>query len=377
MKIKRTGASEYGHYINALICGDAGAGKTLISSTFPHPLYASAEGGLMSIADQAIPYVDINSSSQLVEIAKSLRGTAEDRKKEFGFPVETIVIDTIDEVQNILKRERTKGDVNTALTQKDWGWLAEKLKSIVVAFRDMDINFVMTCHVKLVTDSETGSAWYMPRLQGSFGEQLADCVDIAALIRSEMVADTTNGKIDKVQRRTLHTNPIPKFSWLKDRSGKVDKDFLINFEDDYQRLFDSIYGGLTLPETVELASVGEEEKPSLEDAPVVGAPIAARLTERVAKKAPTKAPSMPAKKAAPRAGGIPETPEFEYKNAEGQSVMSRNELPDGVVPVSKGFDTNIYCVETGNEVESDMQADMSRIRYRAILCEEAMNSRQR
>lgn len=375
LKIKRTGASEYGHYINALICGDAGAGKTLISSTFPNPLYASAEGGLMSIADKGIPYVDINSSAQLLEIAKNLRGSAADREKEFGFPVDTIVIDTIDEVQNILKRERTKGDVNTALTQKDWGWLAEKMKSIVVAFRDMDINFVMTCHVKLVTDSETGSAWYMPRLQGSFGEQLADYVDIAALIRGEMVADTSSGKIDRVQKRTLHTNPIPKFSWLKDRSGKLDKEFSINFEDDYQRMFDSIYGGLVLPETVELASVGEEEKPSLEDAPSVDRPLAARLTDRPAKKA--AAPKLPTKKAAPRAGGIPETPEFEYKDAEGNVVMSRNELPEGVVPVSKGFDTNIYCVETGNEVESDMQADMSRIRYRAILCEEAMNSRQR
>lgn len=375
LKIKRTGASEYGHYINALICGDPGAGKTLISSTFPNPLYASAEGGLMSIADKGIPYVDVNASAQLLEIAKSLRGTPEDREKEFGFPVDTIVIDTIDEVQNILKRERTKGDVNASLSQKDWGWLAEKMKSIVVAFRDMDINFVMTCHVKLVTDNESGSAWYMPKLQGSFGEELAGYVDIAALIRGEMVPDTSNGKIEKVQRRTLHTNPIPKFTWLKDRSGKLDKDFQVNFEDDYQRMFNSIYGGLVLPETVELEPVGEEEKPSLEDAPVVDAPIAARI--QPAKKAPAKVAAKPAKKAHPRAGGIPETPEFEYKDAEGNVVMSRNELPEGVVPVSKGFDTNIYCVETGNEVESDMQADMSRIRYRAILCEEAMNSRQR
>lgn len=43
MKIRRTGADDYGKYVKALICGEPGSGKTLISSTFPNPLYASAE----------------------------------------------------------------------------------------------------------------------------------------------------------------------------------------------------------------------------------------------------------------------------------------------------------------------------------------------
>src|SRR5262245_4846579 len=103
--IKVTGAAEFGHWIKALIAGPAGSGKTLISSTFPDPFYASCEGGLMSIADRAIPYWEIKDTKKLMKLSGALRQPPEVREELFGRPVNTIVIDTIDEVQRVLIRE--------------------------------------------------------------------------------------------------------------------------------------------------------------------------------------------------------------------------------------------------------------------------------
>lgn len=379
LNVKKTGDAEYGHFINALICGQPGAGKTLISSTFPDPFYASAEGGLMSIADRGIPYVEIDSSRDLLEVAKYMKMKPEDRERALGFPVQTVIIDTIDEIQAILKRERSGG--KEEFSQKDWGWLSEKLKAIVVAFRDMDINFVMTCHVALKTDQESGSAWYMPQIQGSFGEQIAGFADVVGLIKSETVVEIVGNKTERVEKRTLYTSPLPKYGWLKDRSGKLEKEMLIDFETDFQRMHDAIYGGLKLKATEEVVPMFEaSEVTSLDDAPEKSEPdVKATVREKAATNAAVVDAVKPAKRPvnAPVAGGIPVEPEFEYKDRDGNVVMSRNELPSGIVPVPKGFDTNIYCVETGNEVESDMQADMSRIRYRKILCEEAMKNLKR
>ena len=72
-KVRTTGASDYGRYIKMLVAGNPGAGKTLLASTALNPIYASAEGGLMSIADKGLPYVEIEKIDDLLELKQMLK----------------------------------------------------------------------------------------------------------------------------------------------------------------------------------------------------------------------------------------------------------------------------------------------------------------
>lgn len=145
MRVMRTGNKEYGRYIKVLLCGDPGAGKTLLSSTFPDPLYASAEGGMMSVAGRGLPYVEIRSSEELLQLKNVLDQEKPVREQMLAqamgsdqpIPVQTIVIDTIDQISRILQDERKTANKKDALAIADWGWLGDQMRAIISGFRNL------------------------------------------------------------------------------------------------------------------------------------------------------------------------------------------------------------------------------------------------
>lgn len=357
LKIRRTGASDYGKYIKALVFGQPGAGKTLISSTFPNPLYASAEGGLMSIADRDIPYVDIRSSEDLLAIKNSVDQDPDIRAEILGFPVDTIVIDTIDEIQKILIAERLKATRNSAMQLQDWGWLSEQMRAMVRGFRNVPIHVVFTCHLKEVTDGESGRVSYKPGLQGGISDDIAGYVDLSLLIDTALVNETVDGKLRKVEKRTLLTTQTVKYPFLKDRSGKLPHEMEVNFTDDFERINQIIFGNVHIAEGIEYDV--ETPQPVLTEEPApepVAEPVKPPVPVEEIKPEPVKVVDEPVKEPAKEE----DTP------SEG-GVKVRNKLPAGVVPQPKGYGTDIYCTQCGGEVETEKRAEFSRIRHRKIL----------
>lgn len=370
LKIRRTGAEDYGKFIKALVLGDPGSGKTLISSTFPNPLYASAEGGLMSIADRDIPYVEIRSSDHLMQIKNSLDQDPETRAEILGFPVDTVVIDTIDEVQKILVAERLKATKNSAMQLQDWGWLSEQMRAIIRGFRNMPINVVFTCHLKEVTDGDTGRVSYAPGLQGSIANDIAGYVDLSLLLRTTSVNEMVDGKLVPVQKRQLITVPSLQYQFLKDRSGKLPREMDVNFEDDYDRINEAIFGDVKIKKGVEY----EVETPQ----PVLTTEPEPLPVEEAPKVAPPAAKAQPEVK--PEAKDADNAVEAPKEPSQEGGVTVRNKLPAGVVPQPKGHGTDIYCTMCGGEVETEKRAEMSRIRHRRILddaCYEAELSKKK
>lgn len=251
LKVKTSGSEDYGKKIKALICGNPGAGKTLTSSTWPNVLYASAEGGLMSVADRKVNYVDIDSSTTLLELKNALSQSPAVREKTFGFPVETVVIDTIDEIQRIFIRERLADQRREAMVLQDWGWLGERMIATINGFRNLDLNVVFTAHLKEVKDEETGKLWLKPGLQGATADQIAAYVDLAFVLKSEFKSEVVDGKPQKILVRSLQTLPDPYSTWVKDRSGKLPNPFPLNFDDDYARIAEYVFKGYdSIPEQV-------------------------------------------------------------------------------------------------------------------------------
>lgn len=337
LKVKRTGAAEYGQYIKALICGNPGAGKTLISSTFPDPLYASAEGGLMSLAQRNIPYVDVKDSTDLLAVKAMCEQPEHVRREILGFDVNTVVIDTIDEIQKILIRERLKETKKDSMELRDWGWLGEQMQVIISGFRNLDMNVVMTCHLRESQDSEAGTVWFEPGLQGAIGKQIAAYFDLALLLDVRTVTTVKDGKSHKSQVRYLVSSPDSKHSWIKDRSGQLTTEHVVDFETDYKRIAEKIYGHITLPESVEQV-VEEKITPSVESAPQDVEDASMHVAPD---STSDEIPSPEVESVAPEMEPTPKEPETEAKK----------------------------CVVCGADVSSK-QADMSRIRFRKILCRE-------
>lgn len=375
LAIRRTGSADYGHHIKALICGRGGAGKTKISSTFPSPFYASAESGLMSIADQNLPFTVIKSSGDLHELLQYMQLDPDKRTEALGVQVDTVIIDTIDEIQDILINERMISERTDTMKIQDWGWLSEQMKAIIVGFRNLEMNVVFTCHLKQVTDSDTGQVWYLPGLKGSIDEKIPAHVDLSLLLRYETETKIVDGHTEKVRVRQLLCQPVKQYEFLKDRSGKLPAVAEVNFKDDYQRMHDAIYSNLDFKDTKEVIVDALPKPPSLKDKPQMPPSAKEILAEKKRKKEEVPPPTR--KPVAQAAGGIPEEPIYKVKAEAGGTVLSRNELPENVLAKPKGFDTNIYCVITGDEVESDIQADLSRIRHRKILSKGAMDALKR
>ena len=377
LEIKRTGSDDYGKSTKVLICGDPGAGKTLISSTWPNPVYASAEGGLMSIADRDIPYTEIRKSEDLLRLKNALDQPAEVREEMLGFPVQTVVIDTIDEIQRILMKERLDAQKREALQMQDWGWLNEQMQAIVRAFRNLDLHVVFTCHLKSTEDQESGRVSYRPGLSGAIADSIPAYVDLALRLDVSTIAEVTDDGIEKRQVRSLISRPDHAHSWVKDRSGKLPENFEVNFEDDYDRIAEFIFGSVDLPETkvleIDDSDTTPEEPNHVVAERVEKAPAAKKKAP--AKKAPAKAakPAPVASKTdvkTPTVAAAEDDKDAEKSTEDdsGKSAKPRNKLPDDVTPVAGGHGTDIYCVSCGNEVETEDQAELSRIRFRKILC---------
>ncbi len=243
MQVKRTGQAEYGLYIKALLCGEPGSGKTLLSSTFPNPIYASAEAGLMSVADRGIPYVEITSSTELLQMRMGLTQPPDVREKMFDAPVDTVIIDTIDEVQRILIRERLEAEKKDKLSLPDFGWLGGQMEAIIRGFRNLDMNVIFTCHVKETRDDEMGKIVYKPQLQGAICDQITGMVDLALVLQSRSINQIDGKENRRVTKRFAQTFPDSQHPWVKDRSGKLPDEVELTFDDDFDRIHTAIYGG--------------------------------------------------------------------------------------------------------------------------------------
>lgn len=344
LKVRTTGSEDYGRYVKALICGEPGAGKTLISSTFPDPFYASAEGGLMSIADRNIPYVDVKSSDDLKSVMNVLLQEPAVREKMIGRPIQTIVVDTIDEVQKIFALERQKAQKKSKMDWEDWAWLKDQMEGLVRGLRNLPLHVVFTCHLKESSDNESGRVWYVPALQGALQKSIPGYVDLSFHLKTTLDNEVVDGKLQQVQHRYLVSTPSSRYDFLKDRSGKLPGELPVNFVDDFERINQLIFGNINIPEgkfmNVDVSEPAVEEQVE-------------KLSET--KPSPVRGVSKDAK------------PSIVVKPL----ASNKDKLPEGITPIDKGYGIDVYCVECGSEVESKKRIDLSRARFQGRIYDNA------
>lgn len=404
-QIKRTGAAEYGRHIKALIAGDPGSGKTRGIRSWPNPFVISAEGGLMSVAADGLRFVEIDAIAQLAEILRSLKQKPEIREDMFDGPVDTVMLDTIDEIQRQLVRERLRTENKESMSQGDWGWMGDKLRAIVRGFRNLDMNVVITSHLKTITDEDTGKTTVKPQIQGAFGDEIPGTVDLALLLRASPVTRIEDGETVREIRRFYQTYPDAQHPWVKDRSGCLAQEMPLDFETEYQRFYKAIYGDLKIPETVtvqraatapaapsqaaveaaeatveateertrsqpaqEAAGAATEADPDEAAAALAEATDGAVMTAEEAEKFEadhTPEPAAPALAAVPE----PEKPKRGRPRKE-DAVKSDDAPADSQLALGANAEAPALppCKACGGDIESEDQEQLSMMRFREPLC---------
>ncbi len=190
-----------------LLCyGQAGAGKTSLIPTLPNPVVLSAEGGLLSIAEADVPFIEINSMASLMESYQWLTESAE--AKAF----QSVALDSISEIAEVVLNHEKKA---TKDPRQAYGAMQEQMADMIRAFRDLPGRHVYFTAKLEKSQDEAGRMLYAPSMPGNkTGQQLPYFFDEVLALRVEKDAE------GNTQRALMaHSDGL----WqAKDRSGKLE-----------------------------------------------------------------------------------------------------------------------------------------------------------
>lgn len=190
--------------VKMLVYGQAGAGKTSLIPTLPLPIVLSAEGGLLSIAEADVPYIEIQSMEDLRDAYAWLT------QSEEGQAYESVALDSISEIAEVcLSTEKAKAKD----PRQAYGEMQDQMGQIIRVFRDLPRHVYMTAKLERSQD-ETGKMLYAPAMPGNkTGQSLPYFFDEVFALRC------IPGDDGSVQRALLcQSDGI----WqAKDRSGKL------------------------------------------------------------------------------------------------------------------------------------------------------------
>lgn len=196
------------HKIKALIYWPSWSWKTSFWWTAENVLFASAENGLLSIADKWVAYMEIKSLNDLEELRDFLK------KEKHDF--ETLVIDSITEISDIIKNEIEKRTWKKMQIQ-DWWELSSKIEWIIKDIKDIDINVIVIAQELNISDEDKIQK-IVPSLNWKSSTKICYYMDIVWYIY-----------IDKSGKRTMITWVSEKLL-TKDRTWKIGNDIELNFE---------------------------------------------------------------------------------------------------------------------------------------------------
>jgi len=193
------------HGVKILVYGQAGAGKTFLIKSLPNPVILSAEGGLLSIKDSNLPFLQIENMQTLKEAYEW--ATNSDEAKQF----ESIALDSLSEIAEVvLSAEK----VTAKDPRQAYGEMQDQMTKLIRAFRDLPGKHVYFSAKVEKAQDEMGKLLYYPSMPGNkTGQQLPYFFD-------EVLALQVGKDQEGTTQRALLTESDGQ--WVaKDRSGKL------------------------------------------------------------------------------------------------------------------------------------------------------------
>lgn len=201
----RSTAGLHANGVKVLVYGQAGAGKTSLIKTLPAPIVLSAEGGLLSIADADVPYIEVSSMDTLKEAYQWVLNS--DEAKHF----QSVALDSISEIAEVVLNHEKKIAKDP---RQAYGAMQEQMGDIIRGFRDIPGKNVYFSAKLEKTQDEMGRVLYAPSMPGNkVGQSLPYFFDEVMALRVERDADGNSQRALMCESDGL---------WqAKDRSGKL------------------------------------------------------------------------------------------------------------------------------------------------------------
>jgi hypothetical protein len=204
INLKTTGSLS-ANGVKLLVYGQAGAGKTSLIATLPNPVVLSAEGGLLSIQDADVPYIEIGNMDDLREAYAWVTGS--DEAKAF----ESVALDSISEVAEVVLGFEMKKNKDGRAA---YGEMNTVMGEIIREFRDLPGKHVYFSAKLEKSQDEMGKMLYNPSMPGkSLTQGLPYFFDEVLALRVEKDSEGNTHRGLMCDSDGL---------WLaKDRSGKL------------------------------------------------------------------------------------------------------------------------------------------------------------
>lgn len=206
-------------YFKLLLVGPPKVGKSLLAATAPNPYVASVEPGMASLRNLSVPYRRFTTSEDL----RTLLSIFQQPKEMWGMSlglgdrvIDTVIIDVLDEVQRIFSGDIMAESGRSFLERSDWSKLSDKMRRFVKGFVAIPAHVIFCCHV-MEREDESGRVSILPKLEGGFRDEVAQHVDIAALLETREKSEIIDGQLHTQTLRVLRTRPDQKVNWLGDR----------------------------------------------------------------------------------------------------------------------------------------------------------------
>jgi hypothetical protein len=251
-------------YINMLVYGDPGSGKTVFAGSADaneetgRTLFLDAESGKTSLYEfyPDIDVVPIHSIKDFQEVydflhthlrlkaifdgTKSHKKVSPEQAKEKMAELEakvfgsnraeariynSVAMDTFTEMQKYVmadiqgldteKLDLISKEIDMPKLQ-DWGKNSEACRSIARAFRNLEMHTILTTHAQDSKDDKTGANHTLPDLPGKLARQIMGFVDIVGYLYTAENEEEENDDF----RNILLTRPKGRYS-AKDRFDKL------------------------------------------------------------------------------------------------------------------------------------------------------------
>lgn len=203
VSVKRTRDLSRGG-VKLLVYGAAGAGKTSLIKTLPNPIVLSAEGGLLSIQDADLPYIEIATIDDLRQAYSYI-------VSEEGAAFESVALDSISEIAEVVLNAEKKIAKDP---RQAYGAMQEQMGDLIRAFRDLPGKHVYMSAKLEKSQDEMGRMLYAPAMPGNkVGQSLPYFFDEVLALRVEKDAEGNT-------QRALMCDTDGLWQ-AKDRSGKL------------------------------------------------------------------------------------------------------------------------------------------------------------
>jgi phage nucleotide-binding protein len=190
--------------VKLLVYGAAGAGKTSLITTLPNPIVLSAEGGLLSIQDADVPYIEIATIDDLRQAYSYI-------VSEEGAAFESVALDSISEIAEVVLNAEKKIAKDP---RQAYGAMQEQMGDLIRAFRDLPGKHVYMSAKLEKSQDEMGRILYAPSMPGNkVGQSLPYFFDEVLALRVEKDAEGST-------QRALMCDTDGLWQ-AKDRSGKL------------------------------------------------------------------------------------------------------------------------------------------------------------